>query len=147
MPIRSIKLALKLITWIIAKAWCDEINTQQNYHEQVTLKFRASRKDEINVKSLNFMHRFFYLRHKAQKKKKKGKTFNIESSISDKCSFSIINNIIKDIECSSNINEVIRAVLNSLFFLWKDFARTKSTKNTKRHKDATKQKHITQISE
>ena len=32
---------------------------------------------------------------------------------------------------SSNINEVIRAVLNSLlFFLQKDFARTKSTKRT-----------------
>ena len=45
---------------------------------------------------------------------------------------------------SSNINEVIRAILNSLFFLRKDFARTKSTKSnkstrstksTKRHKD------------
>ena len=33
---------------------------------------------------------------------------------------------------SSNINEVIRAVLNSFFFLQKDFARTKSTKSTKR---------------
>ena len=33
---------------------------------------------------------------------------------------------------SSNINEVIKAVLNSFFFLLKDFARTKSTK---RHKD------------
>ena len=37
---------------------------------------------------------------------------------------------------SSNVNEVVRAVLNSLFiylfnFLQKDFARTKSTKNTK----------------
>ena len=33
---------------------------------------------------------------------------------------------------SSNINEVIRAVLLGLFiFLQKDFARTKSTKNTK----------------
>ena len=31
----------------------------------------------------------------------------------------------------SNINEVIRAVLNSLFFLQKDFARIKSTKSTK----------------
>ena len=40
---------------------------------------------------------------------------------------------------SSNINEVIRAVLNPLFFfLQKDFARTKSTK---KHKNATKQKH------
>ena len=29
---------------------------------------------------------------------------------------------------SSNINEVIRAVLNFLFFLQKDFAHTKSTK-------------------
>ena len=32
---------------------------------------------------------------------------------------------------SSNVNEVIRAVLNSLFFLRKDFARTKSIKSTK----------------
>ena len=33
---------------------------------------------------------------------------------------------------SGNVNEVIRAVLNSLFvFLRKDFARTKSTKSTK----------------
>ena len=37
---------------------------------------------------------------------------------------------------SSNVNEVIRAVLNSLFFYYcfflrKDFARTKSTKSTK----------------
>ena len=32
---------------------------------------------------------------------------------------------------SSNINEVIRTVLNFLFFLRKDFARTKSTKSTK----------------
>ena len=37
---------------------------------------------------------------------------------------------------SSNINEVIKAVLNFLFFsLGKDFARTKTTKSTKRHKD------------
>ena len=36
---------------------------------------------------------------------------------------------------SSNINEVIKAVLNSLFFLRKDFAHTKSTKSTKWHKD------------
>ena len=37
---------------------------------------------------------------------------------------------------SSNINEVIRTVLNVLvFFLQKDFAHTKSTKSAKRHKD------------
>ena len=42
---------------------------------------------------------------------------------------------------SSNINEVIRAVLNSLFFyLQKDFARTK------KHQNATEQKYKTQIS-
>ena len=58
-----------------------------------------------------------------------------------------------------HINEVIRALLNSLliFFLQKDFARTKkhqkapkctkSTKKTKKHKSATKQKYKTQISE
>ena len=32
---------------------------------------------------------------------------------------------------SSNVNEVIRSVLHSLFFLRKDFALTKSTKSTK----------------
>ena len=48
---------------------------------------------------------------------------------------------------SSKINEVIRAVLNSLlffffFFLQKDFARTKSTKSTKSIKSTKKhQKH------
>ena len=42
---------------------------------------------------------------------------------------------------SSNVNEVIRVVLNSLFFLQKDFASTKCTKITKSTKDATKQKH------
>ena len=34
---------------------------------------------------------------------------------------------------SSNINEVIKAVLNSLFFLRKDLAHIKSTKSTKKH--------------
>ena len=44
---------------------------------------------------------------------------------------------------SSNINEVIRAALNSLFFfLQKDFARTKSTKSIKSIKSTKKpQKH------
>ena len=55
-----------------------------------------------------------------------------------------------EINTSSNINEVVRAVLILFFILQKDFARTKSTKTTKttkRHKDATKQKYKTQISE
>ena len=41
------------------------------------------------------------------------------------------------INFSSNINEDIRAVLNSIFFLRKDFACTKSTKSIKstRYKD------------
>ena len=49
---------------------------------------------------------------------------------------------------SSNIKEVIRVVLKSLFihlfFLQKDFAHTKSSKKHKthqKHKNATKQKH------
>ena len=46
---------------------------------------------------------------------------------------------------SSNINEVIRAVLNFLFFLRKDFARTKKTKSTKRSKSTKSAK--TQICE
>ena len=41
---------------------------------------------------------------------------------------------------SSNINEVIRAVLNFLFFLQKDFAHTKSTKRTKSTKGTKKTK-------
>ena len=51
---------------------------------------------------------------------------------------------------SSNINEVIRAVLNFLFFYEKISHAPKSTKSTKKHKkhkNATKQKHKTQISE
>ena len=51
---------------------------------------------------------------------------------------------------SSNVNEVIRAVLNSLllffFFLQKDFPRTKSTKAPKGIK-TPRQKHKTEISE
>ena len=41
------------------------------------------------------------------------------------------NKACKKINFSSNVNEVIRAVLNSLFFLRKDFTCTKSTKSTK----------------
>ena len=37
----------------------------------------------------------------------------------------------------SNVNEVIKAVLNFLFFLRKDFTRTQKDQ---KHKDATKQK-------
>ena len=57
---------------------------------------------------------------------------------------------------SSNINEVIKAVLNSLFFLRKDFAHnetakssksTKSPKSTKSHKDTRAKAQKTQISE
>ena len=40
----------------------------------------------------------------------------------------------------SNVNEVIKAVLNFLFFLRKDFTRTQKDQ---KHKDATKQKHKT----
>ena len=39
---------------------------------------------------------------------------------------------------SSNINQVITVVLNSLFFLQKDFARTKSTKKHQKHQKAPK---------
>ena len=39
---------------------------------------------------------------------------------------------------SSNINEAIRAVLISLFFLQKDFTCTKSTKSTKKHQKEQK---------
>ena len=58
---------------------------------------------------------------------------------------------------SSNINEVIRAVLNSLFFFFffckkilhapKAQKSTKTSKKYKKRKNATKQKHKTQISE
>ena len=41
---------------------------------------------------------------------------------------------------SSNVNEVIRAVLNSLSFLRKDFARTKSTKSIKSTKSTKAQR-------
>ena len=62
---------------------------------------------------------------------------------------------------SSNINEVIRAVLNFLLFFYEKILHApkstkstkqhqkapKSTKKHKKHKNATKQKHKTQISE
>ena len=52
------------------------------------------------------------------------------------------NNIYKFIHESSNINEVIRAVLNIFFFfLRKDFTGTKKTqKSTKMHKSTKKPK-------
>ena len=47
----------------------------------------------------------------------------------------------RKINASSNLNEVIRAVLNSLLiFLQKDFTRTKSTKAQRRNQ-AKVQKH------
>ena len=60
------------------------------------------------------------------------------------------------INFSSNINEVIKAVLNFSFFLRKDFVSTKSTKSTKNTKNTKstkkgkktlRQKYKTQISE
>ena len=52
--------------------------------------------------------------------------------VSERCSFNFSAGI------SSNVNEVIRAVLNFLFFLRKDFTRTQKEQ---KHKDATKRKH------
>ena len=43
---------------------------------------------------------------------------------------------------SSNVNDVIKAVLNSFFFLRKNFTRTQKHKSTK-HKDRTEQTHKT----
>ena len=54
----------------------------------------------------------------------------------------IVNFHMNNVEFSSNVNEVIRAVLNFLFFSRKNFTRTKSTKGTKSTK-----KHKMQISE
>ena len=58
---------------------------------------------------------------------------------------------------SNNKNEVIRAALKSLFFIFffykkishapKSIKSTKSTKSTKKHKNTIKQNHKTQISE
>ena len=45
---------------------------------------------------------------------------------------------------SSNINQVITAVLNSLFFLQKDFARTKSTKKHQKFPKSTKRTKSTE---
>ena len=44
---------------------------------------------------------------------------------------------------SSNVNEVIRAVLDFLFvFLQKDFTRTKRTKKHKKHKKAQRHNQV-----
>ena len=45
-----------------------------------------------------------------------------------------------NLKFSSNIDEVIKAVLNSIFFLRKDFAHTKSTKSTKNSKSTKRHK-------
>ena len=52
--------------------------------------------------------------------------------INERCNFNFSGGI------SSNVNEVVRAVLNFLFFLRKDFTRTQKDQ---KHKDATKRKH------
>ena len=44
---------------------------------------------------------------------------------------------------SSNVNEIIRAVLNSLFFFTKRFWTHQKHQKHQNHKDATKQKHKT----
>ena len=53
-------------------------------------------------------------------------------------------------QLSSNINEVVRTVLNSLFSAFLFYKKIphapKSTKKHQKHKNATKQKHKTQIS-
>ena len=55
----------------------------------------------------------------------------------------IIEKNCDNLKFSSNINEVIREVLNFLlFFLRKDFARTKSTKGTKGTKRTKRTKRI-----
>ena len=49
------------------------------------------------------------------------------------------------INISSNINEVIKTILNFVLFFYEKILNaqksTKSTKSTKKHKNATKQKH------
>ena len=57
--------------------------------------------------------------------------------------------MIKGRNGSSNINEIIRASLNSIFFFFykKISHAPKAPKSTKRHKNATKKKHKTQLSE
>ena len=56
--------------------------------------------------------------------------------------------MIKGSNGSSNINEIIRASLNSIFFFYKKISHVpKAPKSTKRHKNATKKKHKTQLSE
>ena len=42
---------------------------------------------------------------------------------------------------SSNVNEVIRSVLNSLFFFTKRFCTNQKHQKHQKHEDSTKQKH------
>ena len=72
------------------------------------------------------------------------KLSNLQKSIPMKC---LINNRPEEYrKLSSNVNEVIMTVLNSLFyfiFYEKILHALKAPKSTKKHKDATKQKHKT----
>ena len=67
--------------------------------------------------------------------------------------YSLVMKCVSTLWTSSKINEVSRAVLNSLFFYEKISHALKAPKSTKstykhqKHKNATKQKHKTQISE
>ena len=74
------------------------------------------------------------------------KLSNLQKSIPMKC---LINNRPEEYrKLSSNVNEVIMTVLNSLFyFLRKDFARTKSTKKHQKAQRRNQAKAQNAISE
>ena len=95
-------------------------------------KAKTGNKSNIKLKLSNFRYHRNYFLDISNKLQINAAKSTWDQASSNKASFNCILKII-----SSNINEVIKAVLNSYFFLRKDFPHTKSTKSTKstkRHK-------------
>ena len=87
---------------------------------------KTGNKSNIKLKLSNFRYHRNYFRDISNRLQINAAKSTYDQESSNKASFNYILKII-----SSNINEVIKAVLNSYFFLQKYFAHTKSTKGTK----------------
>ena len=105
-------------------------------------KAKTGNKSNIKLKLSNFRYHRNYFLDISNKLQINAAKSTWDQASSNKASFNCILKII-----SSNINEVIKAVLNSYFFLRKDFAHTKSTKGTKSTKSTKSTKRDKYIRE
>ena len=105
-------------------------------------KAKTGNKSNIKLKLSNFRYHRNYFLDISNKLQINAAKSTWDQASSNKASFNCILKII-----SSNINEVIKAVLNSYFFLRKHFAHTKSTKGTKSTKSTKSTKRDKYIRE